>query len=77
MIGSLLEFIGPNGYLERVSFLEDLASLYGLCGFRWYIGEDFNVVRFIAKISNEGRQTPNMIYFNNFTRDTNLCDPAL
>ena len=48
---------GPCRQRERNSFWEELADLFGYCGDRWCLGGDFNVVRFTAEKSNEGRVT--------------------
>lgn len=68
---------GPNSYRERSYFWEELAGLYGLCGSRWCLGGDFNVVRFLSEKSNGGRVTKSMKEFCEFIRETNLCDPPL
>ncbi|CAL8995026.1 unnamed protein product [Prunus brigantina] len=62
---------------DRRRFWEELAGLFGLCGNKWCIGGDFNVVRFVSKKSNEGRMTSSMKNFNDFIDDTNLRDPHL
>ncbi|KAK9934053.1 hypothetical protein M0R45_021214 [Rubus argutus] len=68
---------GPNSFRERKLFWEELAGLYGLCGRRWCLGGDFNVVRFVSEKSNGGRTTRSMQDFNDFIRETSLCDPNL
>jgi exonuclease III len=68
---------GPNKTREREEFWEELAGLYGLCGPRWCVGGDFNVVRFPSEKSSGGRMTRSMRAFNNFLQDTNMRDPNL
>ena len=67
----------PNSVRERRLFWEELAGLFGLCGRRWCLGGDFNVVRFASEKSNGGRATRSMHDFNDFIRETSLCDPNL
>lgn len=66
-----------NKYRDRVKFWEELAGLYWLCGSRWCIGGDFNVVRFPSEKSSGGIITHSMQRFNDFIREANLCDPSL
>ncbi|KAK9943830.1 hypothetical protein M0R45_009426 [Rubus argutus] len=68
---------GPNKVRDKDDFWEELAGLYGLCGPRWCVGGDFNVVRFPSEKSNGGRMTRSMRVFNNFLQDTNMRDPNL
>ncbi|XP_008240490.1 PREDICTED: uncharacterized protein LOC103338990 [Prunus mume] len=56
---------------------EELAGLFGLCGNKWCIGGDFNVVTFVSEKSNGGRMTSSMKFFNDCIDDTNLRDPRL
>ncbi|KAK9930230.1 hypothetical protein M0R45_027274 [Rubus argutus] len=48
---------GPNKVRDKDDFWEELAGVYGLCGPRWCVGGDFNVVRFPSEKSNGGRMT--------------------
>ncbi|BFG29848.1 hypothetical protein CerSpe_161220 [Prunus speciosa] len=68
---------GPNGSRDRVLLWEELAAVYGICGSNWCIGGDFNITRFPSEKSNGGRITRSMRVFNDFIRETNLCDPDL
>ncbi|BFG20710.1 hypothetical protein CerSpe_069840 [Prunus speciosa] len=68
---------GPNGSRERPLLWEELADLYGLCDPNWCIGGDFNITRFPSEKSNGGRFTRSMRVFNDFIRETHLCDPHL
>lgn len=68
---------GPCQPRDRRRFWEELAGLFGLCGHKWCIGGDFNVVRFVSEKSNGGRMTSSMKNFNDFIDDTNLRDPCL
>ncbi|CAL9004761.1 unnamed protein product [Prunus brigantina] len=68
---------GPCHSRDRRIFWEELAGLFGLCGNKWCIGWDFNVVRFVSEKSNGGRMTSSMKNFNDFIGDTNLRDPHL
>ncbi|VVA41200.1 PREDICTED: RNA-directed DNA polymerase, partial [Prunus dulcis] len=68
---------GPCHPRDRRRFWEELAGLFGLCGNKWCIGGDFNVVRFVSEKSNGGRMTSSMKTFNDFIDDTNLRDPNL
>ncbi|KAM2378505.1 hypothetical protein ACFX1X_044959 [Malus domestica] len=66
---------GPCKNRERREFWEELAGLYGMCGSRWCVGGDFNVVRFINEKSNRGgRLTKSMRNFNDFIQETELKD---
>lgn len=47
---------GPFRYRERSKFWEELASLYDLCGDKWCLRGDFNIVRFLSKKAREGGQ---------------------
>lgn len=67
---------GPCWPRERSRFWE-LAGLYGLCGVKWCIGGDFNIVRYVAEKSNGSGMTSSMRVFSNFISDTNLQDPRL
>lgn len=39
---------------NRMTFWEELAGLYGVCGPNWCVGGDFNVVKFPSEKSNGG-----------------------
>lgn len=62
---------------ERQDFWEELAGLYDLCGPRWCVGGDFNVVRFKHEKSNGGRSITSMRIFNQFIQDCELKDPKM
>lgn len=68
---------GPNNVRERINFWEEVAGLFGLCGPKWCLAGDFNVVRFVSEKSNGGRGTRSMSVFNDFISEANLCDPPL
>ena len=68
---------GPNNPKERCVFWEELAGLYGLCGDKWCIGGDFNVVRFLSEKFKGSRVTRSMRDFDALIREMKLIDPAL
>ena len=61
---------GPWQNRKRREFWEEMAGLYRLCGPRWCVGGDFNVVRYVNEKSNGGRTTTSMTTFNEFIQDT-------
>ena len=65
---------GPCKPRNRKDFWEELAGLYGLCGDKWCVGGDFNVVRFPSEKLNGGRFTRSMIDFDSFISETGLRD---
>ncbi|KAL5567832.1 hypothetical protein UlMin_024407 [Ulmus minor] len=48
---------GPNDYRERKEFWEELYGLHSICGPRWCLGGDFNVVRYCHEKSPPSRRT--------------------
>lgn len=68
---------GPCRYRERNEFWEELASLYGLCGDKWCVGGDFNVIRYPSEKKGENvvRKTRSMREFDDFINETHLRDP--
>ena len=68
---------GPSKASFRDRFWDELAGLSYLCGDRWCIGGDFNVVRSIQEKFNSNRVTRSMKLFDELIEELNLKDPPL
>ena len=68
---------GPSKASFRDSFWDELAGLSTLCGDKWCIGADFNVVRSLQEKFNSNRSTRSMKLFDELVRELNLKDPPL
>lgn len=68
---------GPCKKHERKEFWEELVGLYGLCGNRWILGGDFNVVRYPSEKLNALGITRSLVDFDEFIKDMELRDIPL
>ena len=68
---------GPSKACFRDRFWDELAGLSSLCGDKWCIGGDFNVVRSVQEKFNSNRTTRSMKLFDELVRELNLKDPPL
>ncbi|KAL5569671.1 hypothetical protein UlMin_026246, partial [Ulmus minor] len=68
---------GPNDYRERREFWEELYGLHTICGPRWCLGGDFNVVRYCHEKSPPSRRTRSVRLFDELIRELELRDLAL
>lgn len=68
---------GPPSPRGRSAFWEELGRLFGLCGDKWCLAGDFNVVRFPLEKSSGGRILNSMRAFNSIIEDCSLVDPPL
>ena len=68
---------GPSKACFRDHFWDEIAGLLILCGYRWCIGEDFNVVRSLQEKFNSNRITRSMKLFDELLRELNLKDLPL
>ena len=68
---------GPSKACFRDRFWDEIASLSSLCGDKWCIGGDFNVVRCVQEKFNSNRTTRSMKLFDELMRELNLKDPPL
>ena len=68
---------GPCRKAERKEFWEELANLYDLCGNKWVLGGDFNMVRLFSEKLNATRNIRSMRDFDKFIRDAELRDTPL
>ncbi|KAL5583298.1 hypothetical protein UlMin_015740 [Ulmus minor] len=68
---------GPNDYRERKEFWEELYGLHTICGPKWCLGGDFNVVRFCHEKYPLGRRTRSVRQFDELIRELALKDLAL
>ena len=67
----------PCKVRSRDRFWDELAGLSSLCGDKWCIGRDFNVVRNLREKFNSNRTTRSMRLFDELVRELNLKDPPL
>lgn len=68
---------GPCKPREREMFWDELAGLRSICGDKWCLGGDFNVVRNHGEKMNSLSTTPSMLCFDNLIGDLELIDPPL
>ena len=68
---------GPSKACFRDRFWDELTSLSILCGDKWCIGGDFNVVRSLQEKFNSSRTNRSMKLFDELVRELNLKDPPL
>ncbi|XP_073049686.1 uncharacterized protein [Primulina eburnea] len=68
---------GPCKPRQRDFFWDELAGLHSICGERWCIGGDFNVVRNLNEKMNSNSLTPSMYCFDNLIQELELYDPPL
>ncbi|XP_062118257.1 uncharacterized protein LOC133831865 [Humulus lupulus] len=72
-----LSVYGPVIYGNRDSFWDELAGLSAICGDKWCVGGDFNVVRRVEEKLNSIYNTRSMKMFDALIRELNLVDPKL
>ena len=65
---------GPNSSHKRSEFWDELAGLSEICGPRWCVGGDFNVVRFTHEKFPQGRAKRGMRCFEAFIQESELWD---
>ncbi|XP_075473994.1 uncharacterized protein LOC142505056 [Primulina tabacum] len=68
---------GPCQPSLRNNFWDELAGLRVICGDRWCLGGDFNVVRSIQEKINSCSMTSSMHCFDSLIQELQLCDPPL
>ena len=68
---------GPSSYSGRGLFWDELAGLGSICGNKWYLGGDFNVVREVSEKLNSNSVTRSMKIFDELIREMGLVDPPL
>ena len=66
---------GPNSYNSRGLFWDEMAGLVSICGDKWCIEGDFNVVRVVRKKLNSNSVTRSMKTFDELIREMRLVDP--
>lgn len=67
---------GPCRAAGRSEFWDELAGLGKICGSRWCLGGDFNVIKFAAEKNKPMRARRSMRFFNEIS-DLSLTDPPL
>ena len=68
---------GPSKVVHRDRFWDELGGLSTICGDRWCLGGDFNVVRNVQEKFNSNRTTRSMRMFDELVRELNLKDQHL
>lgn len=68
---------GPCKPREREEFWDELAGLSSICGDKWCLGGDFNMVRNQGEKMNSVSITSSMVCFDNLIGDLELIDPPL
>ena len=68
---------GPSSYRNRGLFWDELAGLHCICGDKWCLGGDFNVVREVREKLNSNSITRSMKIFDDLIREMGLVDPPL
>ncbi|KAL5575065.1 hypothetical protein UlMin_016764 [Ulmus minor] len=68
---------GPNDYRERKEFWEELYGIHTICGPKWCLGGDFNIVRFCHEKYPLGRRTRSVRQFDELITELELKDLAL
>ena len=68
---------GPSKVCFRDRFWDELAGLSVVCGDKWCIGGDFNVVRRLQEKFNSFRVITSMKMFDELVGEINLIDPPL
>ena len=66
---------GPSKACHRDRFWDELAGLSILCGDKWCIGADFNVVRSVQEKFNSNRLTRSMKLFDKLVRELKVKRP--
>ena len=73
-------FSGVYGHSKvcfRDSFWDELTGLSTICGDKWCLGGDFNVIRTVQEKFNSNRNTRSMRMFDKLIRELNLKDLPL
>ena len=68
---------GPPSVCSRGEFWDKLVGLSELCGSKWCLGGDFNIVRNIGEKRNSSSNTYSMRIFDELIRELELMDPPL
>ena len=68
---------GPSKVSFRDRFWDELAGLSTICGDKWCLGGDFNVVRTVQEKFNSNRTTRSMRMFDELIRELKLKDSPL
>lgn len=68
---------GPSTSSPGDCLWDELAGLESLCGDKWCIGGDFNVVRRVQEKFNRNSNTRSMLRFDELIRELYLRDPPL
>ncbi|RVW64198.1 hypothetical protein CK203_046363 [Vitis vinifera] len=68
---------GPTLKRYRKLFWEELGAICGLWSDPWYIGEDFNMIRFPNERRRGGKLSPSMQRFSKVIDDLDLRDLLL
>lgn len=68
---------GPSRPREREKFWDEIAGLRVICGARFFLGGDFNVVRTISEKLNSLTITSSMCCFDALITKLELHDPSL
>ena len=68
---------GPSSYNGRGLFWDELAGLRTICGDKWCLGADFNVVREVSEKQNSNSVIRSMRTFDELLRELGLVDPPL
>ncbi|XP_073311016.1 uncharacterized protein [Primulina huaijiensis] len=68
---------GPVKPREREKFWDELGGLSSICGERWCLGGDFNVVRNTREKMNSNSNTTSMLCFDKLIGELGLYDPPL
>ncbi|XP_073291110.1 uncharacterized protein [Primulina huaijiensis] len=68
---------GPVHSRQRELFWEEIAGLHSICGDKWCLGGDFNVVRNTGEKLNSLSNTTSMSCFDKLIGELRLHDPPL
>ena len=70
-----LGIYGPPSVSSRGMFWDELVGLSEICGSKWCLGGDFNVVRNVGEKRNSLSNTRSMRIFDELIRELELRDP--
>ncbi|PON73919.1 Endonuclease/exonuclease/phosphatase [Parasponia andersonii] len=68
---------GPPRRENRKNLWDELVGLRELCGNRWCVGGDFNIVRRVSEKFNSSTNTRSMKEFDSLIREMDLVDLSL
>ncbi|XP_075475211.1 uncharacterized protein LOC142505954 [Primulina tabacum] len=68
---------GPCNPRDRDLFWDELAGLCSICGDKWCVGGEFNVIRNLSEKMNSTSYTTSMYCFDNLIEEMGLHDPPL